>query len=110
MAVQWPLRLGRPHEPVLDTCTANVSSGGFYFRSTQAFLAGESLVAVLEIPNPSRDFGLQNLTLHCEVLVVRVETLTGGGSTGIACRIIDYSVLKACGMASEGYWEAVNSK
>ncbi len=100
MVVQWPVRMWRVHEHLLDTYTVNVSSGGFYCVCSQPFSPGEMLIAVLEIPGACGDREPQKLLLRCEVLVLRIETVIDSCDCGIACRIINYSVLRARSMAS----------
>lgn len=98
IVTQWPLRLWRMHEHVVDTDTVNVSSAGFYCVSSKRFYPGETLIAVLEIPAPGVQ-ALQHLLLRCEALVLRVETIIGSCNCGIACRIINYSVLRSASVA-----------
>jgi hypothetical protein len=94
VVVSWPLRVWKAHEPCLEICTVNVSSGGFYCLCPQPFSPGETLIAVLEIPGAGSDRELEKLLLRCEVLVLRVETLIESRNYGTACRILDYSVLR----------------
>jgi hypothetical protein len=101
VAVQWPLRLWRTHEHILDTCTVNVSSGGFYCVCSQPLSPGEALIAVLEIPACGTDGESQKLVLRCEVLVLRVERVIDSCNCGVACRIINYSVVRPESMEAE---------
>ncbi len=90
----------RVHELIIDTFTVNISSGGFYCLSCQPFSPGETLIAVLEIPGPGADGESERLVLRCEVLVLRVQALIDSANCGVACRTINYSVLRAAGMTS----------
>lgn len=94
VVVSWPLRVWKAHEPCLEICTVNVSSGGFYFFCPQPFSPGEALIAVLEIPGAGPDRESEKLLLRCEILVLRVETSIESTNYGTACRILDYSVLR----------------
>jgi hypothetical protein len=98
--VQWAVRIYRSNEHILDTCTVNVSSGGFYCVCSQPLSAGEDLIALLEIPGGDADHQCRKLVLHCEVLVLRVEALSNSRSWGIAFRIKNYSVVKPPAAAS----------
>ena len=73
--VEWPLRLWRAHQHVLDSYTVNVSSRGLYCCSPQPFSPGEALVGVLEIPGLGAQFESRKLLLRCELLVMRVDLL-----------------------------------
>lgn len=98
VVVQWPVRVWRFHEYILDTHTVNVSSGGFYCICPRLFSLGETLTAVLEIPAVGSDREFQKLMLRCEALVLRVEALADTRKCGIACRILNYSVLRGGGV------------
>lgn len=91
LTVQWPLRVWRQDKPVLDTLTANLSSSGVFWPSPQEFPPGERLAGILEIGGPGADREPHKLMLRCELVVLRVDELSGGGF-GVACRIADYSV------------------
>lgn len=94
LVVQWPLRLWRNGEHIVDTFTVNVSSGGFYCICRQRFSPGETLLALLEIPKPGTDRESSKIVLCCEALVLRVEIVADTGDFGIACRIVTYSVFR----------------
>lgn len=94
IVVQWPVRLWKLQQDPLDTHTVNVSSDGFFCICARALSPGETLPAVLEIPGSGTDHASQKLMLRCDVLVVRVETLSDTRKCGVACRILNYSVLR----------------
>jgi hypothetical protein len=90
--LHWPLRLSSTGEPLtVETRTENVSSGGFYCISGDAFVPGEYLDSWMTIPTQGPAQG-QTLLLHCRVQVTRIDALDPGGY-GIACRIDSYSVV-----------------
>lgn len=73
--------------------TADISSGGFYCRSQRGFAPGEELTALIDIPAPSGGPDSVSIVLRCHVHVVRVEPLNCEDGWGVACQILDYSVL-----------------
>src|SRR5579875_1763680 len=91
LVAQWPLQIWSLDEYLLDTSTTNASSSGFYFLSPRSLSPGDSLLALLSMPGVAAHSDCQNLVLRCEVLVMRVER--SANDFGIACQIIDYSVL-----------------
>ncbi len=97
--VQWPVRIWRRNEHVLDACTVNISSGGLYCICPGPLSPGDTLIAILEIPGSSADRERPKLMLRCEILVLRVETLADNSQFGVACRIMNYSVLRPTGAA-----------
>ncbi len=76
---------------MLDTVTVNLSSSGLFWLTPQAFSPGESLAGILDIGGPGAGREAHKLMLRCELVVLRVDELSGGGF-GVACRIADYSV------------------
>ncbi len=95
VVAQWPVRMWKGRQPICNAFTINVSSSGFFCCSRQPFSPGDSLTALLEIPSPGSDLESQKLTLRCEIIVLRVEALEDVRNTGMACQIIEYSVLKS---------------
>jgi hypothetical protein len=77
---------------VVRTKTENLSSEGFYCIVAGRFPLHQRLVSVIEIPLESWRHSEQTLRLRCQVSVTRVEELANG-AYGIACRIVDYSVV-----------------
>lgn len=95
VALQCPVQLSRAgNGSVLTSITRDVSSAGFYCFSSESFVPGERLDCTLVIPTPIGGFPEERLCLQCRVEVARVEPLGPGGGAGIACRIVDYTVIR----------------
>jgi hypothetical protein len=95
VALQCQVQLSRAgNGSVLTSVTRDVSSAGFYCLSSEMFVPGERLDCTLVIPTPLGGFPEERLCLQCRVEVTRVEPLGAGGSVGIACQIVDYSVIR----------------
>lgn len=92
LGVEWPLHVWRSQEDAADGVTANLSSSGVYWISTQRFSVGETLTAIVALGGLGADREPHKLLLRCELMVLRVEELAGRVSFGVACRIVDYSV------------------
>ncbi len=76
----------------LIKCTIkNISSGGFYCISQEAFASGEWLRCIIHFPDTGDDS--KTFALDCTVEVLRVEPLGPDHSFGLAGRIEDYSVV-----------------
>ncbi|MEI9813409.1 MAG: PilZ domain-containing protein [Acidobacteriota bacterium] len=88
--IQCAIRLKIPGGPHLTASATDVSSGGFFFVSRQAIAADTKVECDLEIP----DGTATPFVLHAEAVVVRLQSIEPG-SFGIACRLLDYSVLPA---------------
>ena len=95
LLAQWRLRMWGTAREAAEACTIDVSSGGFYCRSLQPFLPGDTLVALLEVPGLAAHQNAAAVVLRCHVRVLRVQSLVDGSAWGIACQIVDYSVCKA---------------
>ena len=78
--------------------TENLTSGGFFCLCREAYLRGDELQATLDVPSQYGN-GRQEgrLTLQCQVEVVRIDEQT----SGIACRIKDYTVIGGSAIAIE---------
>lgn len=96
MDVHWTVHLSRKwHGIPVESKTRNLSSDGFYCLSHEPFTPGERLECMLLIPAQERGSQEGALCLQCRVQVVRVETAREDGGFGIACRLVDYSVVQA---------------
>lgn len=94
VALQCPVRLSRAGSAsVLPGVTRDMSSSGFYFLSTEPFVPGEQLRCTIAIPTHAWSSSGERLLLDCSVEVARVEHLGPGKGMGVACRIVDYSVV-----------------
>ena len=71
--------------------TKNLSSGGFYCISEEAFTPAEYVQCTIMFPDTG-DVS-DSFALKCTVEVLRVEPIESGESFGLACRIQDYSVV-----------------
>ena len=90
--LRWPITLHRNgNGKVVETLTENLSSQGFYCRTSEPFAFGECLDCVLRFPEHSFGGNGTAVRLRCRASVVRVET-AGPQHFGIACRIEDYSL------------------
>lgn len=98
----WHLRMWGIARDAVQAYTTDVSSGGFYCRSPRPFLPGDKLTALLDIPNLFGDVDSTVLVLHCEVAVLRVEPIAHSDDWGLACQILDYSVLRAAKIEVNG--------
>jgi hypothetical protein len=94
VAVQWQLRIWKSPQDCLFTRTVNISTDGFYCLSPEPLTPGDALIAILEIPQVGAAQDYRALLLRCEISVLRVETLIGSSSCGIAGKILNYSVLR----------------
>jgi len=92
MALHWPVRLTRGTR-IVESKTQNLSSGGFYCISTEAFAPGDSVECVFTLPAPDLGHWQTGLCLHCHAEVVRVEKTDPDFGFGLACRIQNYSLL-----------------
>lgn len=95
IAAHWIIRLVRTGQKSVEACTVNVSSAGFCCLCPEPFFAGETLIALLEIPELGPDRQLETLVLRCEVVVLRAEVLVENSQWRVAGRILDYSVLSS---------------
>ena len=93
-ATQWRLRISGITPQTVLARTVDVSSGGFYCYSSRAFLPGDRLTVLLDIPNGLRDQDSEPIVLRCDVRVLRAEVTRGDLGWGMACQILDYSVLR----------------
>ena len=74
----------------MDTLTSNLSEAGLYCISQVAFLPGEELECVIEIPAQRRNASDLACSMHCQVVVIRVEAGGVDSGFGIACRVLRY--------------------
>jgi len=56
-------------------------------------------MAIIQIPIAGADQQPEGLLLRCEVLVLRVEAQIASSGYGIACQIVNYSVLRCASTA-----------
>lgn len=91
LPLRWPVRLWKRGDVrIVETLTSNLSEAGLYCISQDAFLPGEELECVIEVPAKRRSFGEEICSMHCQVVVVRVEARGVESGFGIACRILNY--------------------
>ncbi len=94
LALQCPVQLSRAgNGAMLRSVTRDISSAGFYCISSEWIAPGERLDCMVAIPIPIGGFPEERLCLQCRAEVVRVDPL-GEGAAGIACRIVDYTVIR----------------
>jgi len=79
---------------ITHTSTEDISCEGFYCLCNEAYIPGEELQAMLEVPSQDRrGQEAEGLTLLCRVEVVRTTIGSRDEGFGIACRINDYTVI-----------------
>lgn len=76
---------------LIKCITKNISSGGFYCISNEAFTNGEWLRCTIMFPDTGDESN--TFALECTVEVLRVEPVGPSQSFGLACRIEDYAVV-----------------
>jgi PilZ domain len=93
IGVRWRILLSRnlSGEGATETTTENLSSDGFYCRSTIPIGAGELLFCRIYLPTADSGCGASHL--ECRVRVVRVEKIGAGDNYGLACLTEDYEVV-----------------
>lgn len=100
VALHWPAVIRRTGEDQrIRVQTQNLSCGGAYCLSREAFRPGERVELVLLFPEGMHPQG-RLVKLHCSAAVVRVEPVSLEQGYGIACRIEDYSVV----VGVNGHW------
>ena len=88
--VHWPVLLFRNEvADAIASTTQDLSSSGFYCRTTLPLSLGEALNCALKVPFHDPSGKLLDRSLECRVRVIRVETHSEG-CFGIACHIEDY--------------------
>ena len=89
--VHWLVRFHRPDSTdLLVTETQDLSSEGFYCRSTTAFAPGQQLNCTLEVPTHGPRTSGSLLRVRCKIRILRVDEPDGDGHYGLACRLEDY--------------------
>lgn len=92
--VHWPVRfLGKGAAGAADNVTQNLSSDGFFVRSSAVFVPGEAGICILEVPAHDPKDVDPVLYLECRVRIVRVDAPGADGLSGVGCRIEDYRFL-----------------
>src|ERR1041385_506825 len=71
--------------------TSNISSEGFYCFVQEQFEPGERVECTIILPIPKSHAPEDELWIHCQARVVRVEAVSGT-SFGIAAQIEEYDV------------------
>jgi PilZ domain len=90
--LRCPLRLyRRGYSQPFDGETKDLSSAGFYCLVRESFFPGDNLDCILTVPAENFSFNTNNVNLHCEVKVTRVDNQPAG--FGVACRIDHYSLI-----------------
>ena len=89
--VHWPVQFERRGAAdFLTTETQDISSDGFYCRSTAVFATGELVDCTLHVPAHRPQASGETLPIRCRVRIVRVGEPDSQGLRGVGCRIEDY--------------------
>jgi len=90
-AVHWSVQFHRPDATdLLATETQDLSSDGFYCRSSAVFTPGELVDCTLRVPAHRPRASGEMLLVKCRVRIVRIDDADSRGLYGIGCRIEDF--------------------
>jgi hypothetical protein len=100
VSVHWPVRLVREKGNItIDAQTGNISSGGFYFHSSESLDVGEILGCGISMPSWNPGELEDILILQCKVQVKWVHWDANLNQFGVGCQIQTYSVTEPSRMA-----------
>ena len=92
LPLRLPARFMNDRASISPCFTENISSGGFYCVSPDAFVPGDHLEVEFLLPAHNLGRGEKRVRLKCQARVVRIDSTWLGPGFGIGCRIEAYSL------------------